>query len=379
MESPPDSWIQVGGKQVLYFGGTSYFGLHAHPEVILEAKRALDRWGIHPATSRTGIGLTQPLADLERLLSEILNVDQAMVFPSGYMPNLILAKVFRSSFGTIFIDENSHYSLVDAMENTGKLCVRFRHGDPEDLRHKMRNQSRQTGWTVVATDGVFPATGELAPLKAYWEVIQQEGGDILWVDDAHGGGVLGDRGRGSVEEAGLPWEALGKLPEDEPRIWWVGTLSKAWGGFGGVIPANQEMGDRIRKQSKYFEGASALPPALAAAGNRALQLWQEHPEWVKKLRQEAGNFRAALRESNWEFTDSPMPVVGMTLGRAEWMSDLHQALLQQGLFVPWLSSYSGVGEGGILRIALSVKHLPEHWQQLVQAMNAWRNENPESV
>lgn len=220
---------------------------------------------------------------------------------------------------------------------------------------------------LVATDGVFPMSGAIAPLAAYADLLRDRPGAVLLVDDAHGLGVLGAHGRGALEHHGLWPPPAGATP----RVLLAATLSKALGGFGGLIAGSASDVDAARRASHWFEGASAPPIPVAAAAAAALRIAQAEPALRDRLRSNAQRLRAGLHALGLDVDpDAPTPQVSFTHRDAPAMSGLAERLRATGLLVPYFPSYSGLGPAGALRIAVFATHSDAHIDRLLAALRA---------
>jgi len=372
MESPPGAACVIDGRRYLYFGGTSYLGLHGHPEVIAAACEATRQYGIHSATSRALFGNTPLTVAVERSAAEFFGLADAFYFVSGYVSTTVLLQAIASDFDVLFLDQSAHYSVAEAARAVSLPLVRFSPRDAEDLRHRLAQHVGPRQRPLVLTDGVSPSLGCLAPLDRYGKILAAYGGAGVLVDDAHGVGTLGERGRGTLEFLGL-WSAAVNAERAadaglEVRWYLGGTLSKALGGFGGIVPGSPAFLRRVRTASHYFDGASAPPTPVAAASACALQLVQRQPELRARLRDNVHAVRDGLRQLGLAVDDSPAPIVPLQAGSADDMQRLHAALKQQGIIVPYMAVYSGLGAAGALRIAVFATHTAEMIQQLLDSL-----------
>ena len=240
------------------------WGLQGHPTVIRAACAALEKYGVHSATTRRAFGNQQIVLDVERQAAEYFGAEDGFYFISGYQGNGALLGTLQSHFDRVFVDDQAHYSVTAAIQLSGLASTPFRHCDPADLAAQLRTHLAAGKKPIVMTDGVFPVSGDIAPLARYVEVLAAYNGAAILVDDAHGVGVLGERGRGSWEYAGLdgPWvNALptAELPATAPgaRLYTCGTLSKAFGGSGGIICGSRDFVAAVKASSRYFDAASA--------------------------------------------------------------------------------------------------------------------------
>jgi 7-keto-8-aminopelargonate synthetase-like enzyme len=354
MESPPGPEARIDGRLYHYFGGTSYYGLHGHPAVIEAGCEGFRQYGLHTATSRAGFGNSAPLLEVERRAAEHAGREDAFHFSSGYAANHILVQAVARA-GPIFIDEAAHFCVAEAAKLLGVPVHRFRARDAWHLRAQIRTHLPPGGRPLVMSDGVVPATGQLPPLEAYASLLEEFAPAVLMVDDAHGLGVLGDRGRGSLEQLGLDEAANGGPSRNGVEIYGGGTLGKAMGGFGGVITGTAAFMQRVRASSNYYDGASAPPVPVAMATAKALELVAADGSYHSNLRRNTLHLRAGLKALGLEVHEVPSAQVGVAMGTAANMARLHQALKAAGFIVP-VTSYVGAGPEGIMRFAVCSGH-----------------------
>ncbi|MFH1924747.1 MAG: pyridoxal phosphate-dependent aminotransferase family protein [Planctomycetota bacterium] len=362
IESPPGAETVIDGRRYLYFAGTGYLGLQGHPEVIRAACEATERYGIASATTRAGFGDTPPTLDVERQAARFFGAEAAFYFMSGYVGSDILARFTENTVDAVFVDECSHYSVVDAAHRLGKPVHVFDHADAEALAGELRRKLPPGGRPLVISDGVFSARGTIAPVAEYRDILGRYPGSILMLDDAHALGVLGENGRGTFEHAGL-WPLgvnvgvpdRGK-PDSPPCLLLSGTLSKALGGFGGIIPGTRAVIGRIKSTSPYFAGASAPPVPAAAASARALELVITQPEMRTRLWANVRTLKSGLGQMGLDVDDTPVPIISLTLGTADAMRRIQRELAQRGIMIAYLPTYSGLGPEGALRLAVFSTH-----------------------
>lgn len=373
MQSPPGPRTVIDGREYLYFGGTGYLGLQGHPEVIRAIAEAAGRYGMGSATSRGGFGDTPPVLDVEAQAARWFAADAAFYYASGYLGNQILTTAAAEGFEAVFIDECAHYCVFEAARLSGRPVVSFRHCDFEALREALQGHLPPAGRALVASDGVFAALGHVAPAREYYKLLRSFPGSAILLDDAHGIGVLGINGRGTWEHVGLDERVNQVLPgpqlsaSNEPALLLCSTLSKAAGGFGGIIPGRETF-IRQLKNRPCFAGASA-PPAPAAAGTaRALEIMQAEPQLRAKLQENVRRVRDGLRRIGVVADDSPVPVCCLVLGDGQNMQRLHRELRGRGILVPYMASYSGLGLHGALRLAVFATHTAPMIEQLLDEL-----------
>jgi 8-amino-7-oxononanoate synthase len=349
--------VEVDGQRLIYLGGTNYFGMSSSPDVTATLKEAVERWGLSPGGGRTTSGTALPHLELEARIEELLGAAAAVLAASGYVAGSILVQAFSERYDVCLVDELSHASLRDAARGAGLPSVEFAHRDPDDLQRKARALRAEGRRVLVATDGVFPTDGTLAPLVEY-RLAARELEIGLLVDDAHGIGVLGSRGGGLPEHLAIP----------PSELLYAGSLSKAFGAFGGFAAGTGELRDLVRRSGAYV-GATPLPPALAVAARRAVEIVRGDQELRRRLRENTDLVHAGLASLGIEFPGTPMPIARFVLGDADHGRMLHDELRHRGILIPF-NTYPGGPEGGYFRLAVSAAHTPEQIREAIDALRS---------
>jgi glycine C-acetyltransferase/8-amino-7-oxononanoate synthase len=238
IQSPIGPRVTINSREVDYFCGTGYLCLQSHPVVIRAGEDALRKYGLSTAASRGGFGEHPVYDELDMQASLFFDTEKAVFFPSGYMGMGILLQTDTTANDHIFIDSEAHYSLWDASQASTKVTTVFRHRSPEDLAEQIRAGLQPGEHPLVISDAVFPISGEIAPLPDYVSIIEPYHGRVF-LDDAHGVGVLGSNGRGILDHFNLTAE----------NVKTSGTLAKALGGYGGIITGPAEWIDRVDQNS----------------------------------------------------------------------------------------------------------------------------------
>jgi 8-amino-7-oxononanoate synthase len=373
MESAPAPHVRINGREFLYFAGTGYLGLQSHPEVIAAAQAGAEQWGVHSATTRAGFGSSPPVLEVERRAAAFLGQAAACYLVTGYAVNFALAAAVSSQANIVLIDESAHDCLREALRWLDALHrppLRFRHCDAGHLRELLKSELRPGDRPLVLTDGIFAASGRLAPLADYLSELDQYPGAMLLVDDAHGTGVVGPLGRGSLELAGISPERINRPEEATTGVGILHgtTLSKALGGHGGAIAGSRAFLDLVRQTSGWFRGASAPAAPVAAATAKALQLVAQHPELRAQLADNIARMREGLRRLGLHVDDSPAAIVSFELASAAEMQRVHASLLERGIAIAYTRDYAGAGPDGMLRVAVFATHTPDMIDRLVEVL-----------
>ncbi len=356
MESAPRAETVLDGRRYLYFGGTGYFGLQGHPAVIRAGLRAFPRYGTHSATSRAGFGDNPVLLDVELRLRQFFQEEAAVYFGSGYLGSLVLSQALADRIDIVFVDELAHFSINDAVSTLGKPVSRFRHRDPDDLRKTLKKRLRARQRPFLLSDGVFPVFGRIAPVPAYADALGPYDG-LIGLDDAHGVGVLGPNGRGTLEHFGMK----------SPHFHFTGTLSKAFGGHGGFVAGKKNLIGRIRAGSGAYIGSTPTPTPIAAATAKGIEILMKHPEMRDRLRRNVGAFKKGMRRLGIEADDSAVPIVAWSMRSEKEMRGIQKALMRRGIAIAYLK-YIGAPAAGVLRVSVFSTHTASQIRRLIDEL-----------
>lgn len=345
LESPQGAWLVVDGKKVLNFCSNNYLGLADHPAIIQAAKEALDRYGAGPGAVRSIAGTMALHLELERRLAAFKGVEAAITFQSGFCANLATIPALVGKEDVIFSDELNHASIIDGSRLSGARIVRFAHANPADLEKVIHENAGTYRRALAITDGVFSMDGDVAPLDQIYEITSKY--DVmLMVDDAHGEGVLGRGGRGIVDHFNLH----GKVDVE------VGTLSKAFGGVGGVVAGNARIIEWLRQRGRPFLFSSAVTPPDVAATIAALDLLEASTELVDRLWENARYFKAAMKDFGFDTGVSTTPITPIMLGEAPLAQQFSRELFTEGVFAMPLGFPTVPRGKARIRVMLSAAH-----------------------
>ncbi len=357
MESPAGAVTVIGGQRYDYFCGCGYLGLQGEPRVTAAAADALARYGLSTATSRGGYGEHPVYTELEAQTCAFFGCERVLYYASGYMGASILVQAGLRAGDHFFLDEAAHFSLWDAAALSNCPQTPFRHLDPAALAKALRGELQPGERPIVLTDGLFPISGEIAPLPDYLELLRPLHGELI-VDDAHAVGVLGAHGRGTPEHFNI----------DDPGCQATGTFNKALGGFGGFLCGDRKKLDRIEQNSRILIGSSPPPLPAAAASAKALELLRESPQLLGELRSNIEHARAGLAALGWELPESPSPILCLDARDGVNLIELRDGLFKNGVAVEYITNYPSTPPGGALRIAVFATHTAHQIDHLLHTM-----------
>ncbi len=361
VESPVAARMLINGRWRDYFSGCSYLGLQSHPGLLEAAAAALRRYGLGTATSRGGYGEHPLYREVEAAAAAYWETEAAVYYVTAYLGNAVLAQGLRGDYERIFVDEASHYSVWDGAHTAAVPVHPFRHLDAGDLADQLRRHLRPGERPLVFSDGLFPISGEIAPVPAYCAVLAGYAGALLCLDDAHATGVLGERGRGTLEFWGLAADA-------GVRSHAAHTLSKALGSHGGVITGDIELIARLNRQAKALVATSPAPLPAAGAAAWALRFMAEDTTLRARLRANIAQARAGLRRLGWALPDLPVPILCLAARSGLDLARLRDELFARDICVAHVTGYTSTPPGGALRIAIFATHTPEQITRLIETL-----------
>jgi glycine C-acetyltransferase/8-amino-7-oxononanoate synthase len=359
MQSAAGTVTEINGRRYDYFCGCGYLGLQSNSKVIAAAAEALNQYGLSTATSRGGFGEHPVYDELETQARAFFGCERILYFASGYMGAAILVQADLHARDHFFLDESAHFSLWDAAALSNRPVTPFRHLDAGSLAAKLTSELERGERPLLLTDGLFPISGEIAPLPRYLALLHPLHGKLI-VDDAHAVGVLGAHGRGTLEHFGI----------DDPSCQATATFNKALGGFGGFIYGPTKTLDRIEQNSRILIGSSPPPLPAAAASAKGLEVLRTTPELLTSLLNNISQARQGLRALGWELPDSPSPILCLAGRDGVNLIQLRNELFKQGIAVEYITNYPSAPAGGALRLAIFATHTPEQIEKLLAALQA---------
>lgn len=344
----------IDGQKVLSFCSNDYLGLANHPKVIESFVNAAKQTGVGSGASHLITGHHQSHAALEEELAEFIGCEKVLLFSTGYMANLGVLSALANRNSVIFADKLNHASLNDAAILSRAQLLRHDHQDTLQLERNLA--TKQQADKFIVTDGVFSMDGTIAPVQTLQTITKLHSARLL-IDDAHGIGILGQRGKGCTE---------GLLCNDDVLI---GTLGKAFGTFGAFVAANTETIEWIIQKAHSYIYTTAIPPAVAEATRTSLTLIKNEPERRETLQELTDYFRSCCEQMNIELTDSTTPIQPVIIGTSELTMNISDALLQAGILVPAIRPPTVPENTARLRVTFCANHTRNHIDTLVAKLS----------
>lgn len=351
LEGPQGVNVEVDGRPLINFSSNDYLGLASSPALREAMIEGVQRYGVGSGASHLICGHATPHHALEEALAHFLRRDAVLLFSTGYMANLGIVSSLCSRHDTVYQDRLNHASLIDGARLSGARLVRYAHGTSPVIERDRHG--------LVVTDGVFSMDGDLANLPLLTKS-SREGEALLVIDDAHGLGVIGPRGRGILEHWGMS-------QEDCPLL--VGTLGKAFGTFGAFVAGPRDLLDFLVQKSRTYIYTTALPPALAHATLRSLSLIQAE-DWRRVyLERLIHRFRAAASGLGFHLLDSESPIQPIVIGDNGVALAASQQLLERGFLVIPVRPPTVPKGTARLRVTLTAGHTERQVDQLLDALS----------
>ena len=362
LESAQGPTVRLQGREYLNFCSNDYLGLASHPKVIEGLRTAAVKYGVGSGASHLVCGHSTPHHQLEEALAEFTGRPRALLFSCGYMANTGVLTTLLQKGDQVFQDRLNHASLLDGGLYSGARFRRFPHNDVPALERKLQ-KPEAAGLKLVVVDGVFSMDGDTAPLAELAAVCRQREAWLM-VDDAHGFGVMGERGAGSTEAAGLDAESVPVL---------MATLGKALGTAGAFVAGSEVLIEGLIQQARNYIYTTALPPAVAAATLVSLRLLQEESWRRGHLQDLISRFRRGAVQLELPLMASLSPIQPLLAGEARRATAISERLRQQGLLIGAIRPPTVPAGTSRLRVTLSAAHTAEQVDQLLEQLaRCWR-------
>jgi 8-amino-7-oxononanoate synthase len=347
--------VEMAGRQILLLASNDYLGLATHPEVIQSAIEATQRFGAGAGAARLVSGSLPPHQELESALAQFKSTEAALTFSSGYLANIGTIPALVEQGGLILADRLCHASLIDGCRLSAADFRIYRHNDIDHLRSLLAKK-RQARRALIVTDGLFSMDGDLAPLPELSRLAQEYEAD-LYIDDAHGTGVMGPHGRGTVEyfgiEAQIPFQ--------------MGTLGKAFGSSGAYLTGTSILIRYLMNTSRSFMFTTAPPPSSAAAAIAALRVMQREPERRARLWANRERLFSGLTRLGFTLSPSASPIMPILVGNADAALSFAEHLFAEGLYAPAIRPPTVPDATSRIRVTVTSEHTSSHIDQALIA------------
>ncbi|WP_062351348.1 glycine C-acetyltransferase [Bacillus kwashiorkori] len=314
--------IRIDGKELINLSSNNYLGLATDDRLKEVAKKAIDDWGVGAGAVRTINGTLAVHTKLEDTIATFKGTEAAIAYQSGFNCNMAAISAVMDKNDAILSDELNHASIIDGCRLSRATIIRYNHSDMEDLRTKAK-EAKESGKykkLMVITDGVFSMDGDIALLPEIVE-IAEEFDLMVYVDDAHGSGVLGN-GAGTVKHFGL----------QDKVDFQIGTLSKAIGVVGGYVAGKRELIDWLKVRSRPFLFSTAVTPADAVAATKAIELLMESTELHDKLWENGRYLKAGLKRLGFDIGQSETPITPCIIGDEMTTQQFSKRLYEEGVY-----------------------------------------------
>ena len=353
---PQESSVRVGDREVINLCANNYLGLANHPDVTAAAAHALEEYGYGMASVRFICGTQQLHKELEQALSAFFGTADTILYSSCFDANGGLFEPLLDERDVVISDALNHASLIDGIRLCKAKRLRYAHADMRELEARL-DEGMSSRLRLIVTDGVFSMDGDLAQLDRIADLADRFDAAVV-VDDSHATGVLGTRGRGTPDHFGVA-----------DRVDLItSTLGKALGGAtGGFTTGRKELIELLRQRSRPYLFSNSLPPMIAAAAVKALDLVVHGDKLRATLHENTGFFRDRLRALGFTLVASSHPIIPVMLGDAALATKMADRLLEEGIYVVGFS-YPVVPKGKArIRVQMSAAHTRGQLEHAVEA------------
>ncbi len=360
-QNPCGPEMVLDGKPLVAFASNDYLGLANDDALKQGAIEAIRQWGVGAGASQLVSGRLEIFARLEQAFADFAQREAAVFFPAGFLANLGVLTALADRHDVIFADRVNHASLIDGALLSRAQHVRYRHADTDDLARKLATTPVAAGGArLIVTDSVFSMDGDEAPLQALLDLAVQYDAWLV-VDDAHGLGVLGPEGRGSIADAGLP---------PHPNLIMIGTLGKAAGVSGAFVAGSHNLVEWLIQRARSYIYTTGPSPMIAGALLASLQRIRQGDDLREQLHDNIRNFREGIAALNLPYALLPSRtgIQALVVGDNAATLALSERLLAQGYWVPAIRPPTVPIGAARLRVSLSAAHTPDHIRGLIAAI-----------
>lgn len=344
IESEQDTVVKIGGKDVLMFGSNSYLGLTNHPRLKEASKKAIDKYGSGCAGSRFLNGTLDLHIELEQRLAEYVGKEGALVFSTGFQVNLGVISSIPGRHDYIIIDSLDHACILDGSRLSFAKTLKYDHNDMVDLE-RVLSKLPLDAIKLIAIDGVFSMEGDIAKLPEIVALAKKYNGTVF-VDDAHGLGVLGPQGRGTSAHFGLT-DSVDLI---------MGTFSKSLAAIGGFIAADHDTINYLKHNARSLIFSASIAPSNAASVIAALEVIQDEPERIQKLWDNTNYAHKLIKDAGFETGHTETPIIPLFIRDDSKTFMMTKLLLDQGVFVNPVVSPAVASTSSLIRFSLMATH-----------------------
>lgn len=356
MEAQKGTTVRLDGREMVMLSSNDYLGLSFHPKVIEAGQAAMNKWGTSTNGARISNGSRVFHLDLEEKLADFLGREACHVHAAGYLSCMSSVASFAQKGDIILADKNIHSCLWDGIRLSMATVERFSHNNPEDLRSVLAAINSDAAKMLVI-EGVYSMEGHVARLPELTEIAEDHNCFTV-LDDAHGFGVLGRQGRGTVDHFGL---------NDKVDVL-CGSMSKSLASVGGFVSGSSEVIEYLRTHSKQTTFSAAISPAQAACASASLDIMKSEPQHLERLWSNTRKYRAILKNLGLDTWESETPAVPIVLGSKERVYPFWKALLDKGVFTVMSIAPAVPAGKDLIRTAISAMHTDEQLEKIADAM-----------
>ncbi len=348
--------VTLDNHDVILLSSNNYLGLATHPAVVEAAIAATRRYGTGAGAARLVCGTMTPHETLETALARFKGTDAALTVAAGYLANIGVLPALIGKDGLILADRLCHASLIDGCRLSGATFRVYHHRDMNHLEQLLARRPSAKR-TLIVTDGLFSMDGDIAPMKDIAQLAEQYGAEV-YVDDAHGTGILGPTGRGTLEHCDV-----------ESRVpYHMGTLSKALGSAGGYLVGSAAFVAYLVNTCRAFTYTTAPPPATAAAATAALQVIEQEPERRPRLRQNLDRLAKGLNRLGFRLSANEGPILPIIVGDRDRAIQLAESLLAHGVYAPAIRPPTVPPATSRIRLTITADHTNEQIDRALAAL-----------
>ena len=347
--------VNIEDREIILLGSNNYLGLCNDPRLKEVAIDAVNKYGVGSGGSRLTTGSYDLNKKLEERIAKFKGTEASLVFNTGYMANVGIISALCDRKWTIFCDKYNHASIIDGCILSGAKIVRYKHCDMDDLERKIEPYKGKNN--LIITDGVFSMDGNVAPLNEIVKLAKKYN-ILTMVDDAHGVGVLGENGSGTVSHFNL---------NEEIDIQ-MGTLSKSIASVGGYVSGKKYIIDYLKNTSRSFIFSTSLPPSDIAVSLKSIDLIEKDIERRQKVMELSNWFKTKLKEAGFYITNTVTPIIPVIIGDAKKTVEISESLLEEGIYAPAIRPPTVPKKTSRLRISLMATHTHDDLEYVIQKM-----------